>query len=558
MRFLAFLTYLALFLALLAGAAAAGWYFALSTSAPKETKVYTCSMHKQIRNPGPGRCPICQMDLQPLDSLPADKDGVLTIDPVVVQNTGIRVHEVHRGTLVRTLDAFGTLVIAQPALREVSLKTKGFVEELFADTEGMPIAIGDPLFAIYSPELVLAQEELIAAKKGADATLLAAAREKLALLDVDASQIEEIEALPRARRTLRFASRYSGTLIARSVTLGAAVEAGAPLLRIADLATLWLDAQVYEHQLALATKGLEVTAHLEAFPGETFGGRIVFVAPTVDPETRTSTMRVALDNAKGLLKPGMYARVRGAARVAEQALLVPREAILDSGRRQVAFVALGKGRFSSRALKLGPAGDAGMVVVTDGLAEGELVVTSGHFLLDSESRLREGVEKLSPTGLLATRPTTHASGPQLVLDAAERASVDGLVTAYLALCDRLVADVWDDALATRLASAADALVEPKLRVHREALRKALAAIPAGDLAARRKAFEAVSDAAITLVSVAAPSAALGTELFVVHCPMVPASWLQVREKIGNPFEGSQMPECGEIERRIPTHREDHK
>ena len=558
MRQLSFFTYLLLFLGLLGGAGAAGWHFGRTTSTAKETRKFTCSMHPQVRNDGPGRCPICQMDLVPLASLPVSSDGVLTIDPVVVQNIGIRVHTVHTGKLVRTLDAFGTLGLAQPSVREITLKTKGYVEELYADTEGMRIAVGDPLFAIYSSELILAQEELIAAKHGADAGLLAAAREKLALLDVDAAQIAEIEVLPRARRTIRYASRFAGTLIAKSVTLGGAVEMAMPLLRIADLSVLWLDAQVYEHQLGLVSKGLEVTATLEALPGQTVSGKIVFVAPMLDAETRTATVRIALDNAKGDLKPGMYARVRAPITVAQDAVLVPREAILDSGRRQVAFVALGGGRFSGRNVTLGRTGDDGMVEVSGGIAAGELVVTSGHFLLDAESRLREGLEKLSPDGLLTTRPSTTKSEPQLALSPDERASVDAFLTAYLELSARLAVDSWEEALAERLKNSAAALLGSNLSPHRDALMAATQHLAHGDLAGKRKGFIAVSDAAIALVAVAAPSSKLGKEVLVVHCPMVPASWLQVREQIANPFEGSRMPGCGDITRRVPTHLESVK
>ena len=558
MRQLVFLTYLGCFLVVVAGAVAVGWHFALARSAKGETRVYTCSMHLQVRNDGPGLCPICQMELQPLDSVPASKDGSITIDPVVVQNTGIRVHQIAKGKLVRTLDAFGSLQQVQPLAREITLKTRGWIEELFADTEGMAIAVGDPLFAIYSPDLILAQEELIAAKRGGDAALLAAAREKLHLLDVDAAQIAEIETLPRARRTVRYASPVAGTLLMKAISRGTAVEMGTAILRIADLSQLWLDAQIYEHQLGLAKKGLLVEATIDALPGRVLTGEVIFVAPTLDPETRTATLRIALKNPDGELKPGMYARVRATIPLAEDVVLVPREAILDSGRRQVAFVALAKGRFAPRVLAVGRSGNDGQVEVLSGLSAGELVVTSGHFLLDSESRLREGMQKLSPDDLLASRPSTAPLLPRIEVSQDEQKALDEFVLAYVALAERMAADAWDEGLASRLAKAVAALTGNALKPHHDALHAALQHLSHGDLAARRKAFVAVSDAAIALVSSATPSAAVGKTVIVVHCPMVPASWLQLREVVANPYEGSRMLTCGDITTRIQTRMESGK
>jgi Cu(I)/Ag(I) efflux system membrane fusion protein len=512
-------------------------------------QVYTCSMHPQVRQPGPGLCPICHMELTPLDAA-AGEPGAVTIDPVVVQNMGVRVHTVARGPLRRSVRAFGTLRAAEPRLRDIALKFDGFVERLFAATEGMRIERGQELFAVYAPDLIVAQEELIAARQSGDPALLAAARQKLLLWDVPERTVDELQAQDRARRTLTWTSPVQGTLLRRDVVEGAPAGRNEVLLRIVDLSVLWLDAQLPESQLALVREGMPAHATFAAAPGHEVEGLVVFVAPALDEAARTATVRVEVPNAELALKPGMFARLVLAPTVVDDALLVPQEAVLDTGIRQLAWVAQGKGRFESRAVRLGARGDDGMVAVLDGLTAGEHVVTSGQFLIDAESRLREGSRKLDDQGLL---PGGELPPPQPVqLSAPSQQHADALLAAYLQVTAAFAGDQHDDrawqamtAAATALAAAPEA--EVQLRAGELAARLQAAS---GDVVAHRIAFKQVSAAAIALFELARPGAGPGPTLFVHHCPMVKADWLQLDAATRNPYDTSML-QCGEVVRTLP-------
>ncbi len=553
MKTLATLFYILLFLLLLAGAATVG-YLAGHAAAQRAatTAEYTCSMHPQIRQKEPGLCPICHMELVPLRQAQDAGPGI-RIDPVIVQNMGLRTARIGNGPVDVTIQAFGSLRVAEPKQHEISLKVKGYVERLLADTEGVRLRRGDPLLELYAPELLLAQEELLAAKNSADPALLDAARRKLTLLDVDPAEIAAIETEAKPRRTLRFVAPADGILLQKNVVQGAAVEVGQVLFRIADLTTLWLDAQLYESQIALGKIGLPVVATVGAFPGQTFTGEVVFVGPTVDPDSRTATMRVALANPGMALKPGMYARITVRVRVAESAPLVPREAVLDTGQRQLVFVQLEPGRFAARKVVTGHGDADGRLQVLEGLSFGDVVVTSGQFLLDAESRMREGTQKLSAEGLAASRPA--ASRPQLLLDATAQAQLDAIVAAYLKLVDAMADDRFDEPTLAELERALTAAKAAVLAPHRDTLQQTTALLHRGDLAQRRVELRKTSNAILELVSVAMPSRARFAELTHVHCPMFPGDWLQRGAKVRNPYHGSEMLECGDLVRRIPLREE---
>jgi RND family efflux transporter MFP subunit len=413
--------------------------------------LWHCGMHPQVIQDHPGTCPICHMDLTPLNeangapsggpkkvlywwdpmlgpSSISDKPGKsamgmemvpvyekdasagssVTIDPTVVQNMGVRTTPVVRGPLETSIRAVGLRKVPQPGLHDVSLRVGGWVEKLYAATEGIHVHKGEVLFDLYSPDLLVAEEELISAagarkslgagtsdvlKKEADG-LLASAKRKLALWDIAQEDIDAIAAAPHAPRTVPFRSPASGAVVELSIVQGSAVQAGMKLMRVEDHSALWLDAEVYEGQVPLVSLGQSVEATLDGMPGAVFAGKVSFITPHVDHMTRTVTVRTTLDNPDAKLKPGMYAAVRIVARPVEDALLVPREAVIDTGTRKIAFVAGDQGHFNPRNVKTGLAGDGGRVQILEGLAPGEMVVTSGQFLLDVESRTTEAIDKL--------------------------------------------------------------------------------------------------------------------------------------------------------------------
>lgn len=508
-------------------------------------RVYTCSMHPQVRSNEPGLCPICHMEL----TLLGDVGPGTTIDPVVVQNMGVRVATVARGRLERSLRAFGSLRPAESRQHDVALKVDGFVEQLFADTEGMAIRRGEPLFSLYSPDLIVAQEELIAARKAGDAGLLAAARQKLQLWDLSEAEIDAMQQLPQARRLVTWPSPVDGVLLQKNVVAGAPAMKNQVLLRIVDLSVLWLDAQVPEQDLPSVQVGDRATATFAAMPGREVTGKVVFVAPTVEPMSRTGVVRLELPNDGGL-KPGMFARLSLHQAVAEDAVLVPLEAVLDTGVRQLAWIAVGKGKFEPRPVRLGPAGDDGMVVVQDGLLAGDQVVLSGQFLIDSESRLREGSRKFSEQGLM---PGGDLPPPStLLLPTATQQQVDALLHAYLETTAAFVedqhhADDWQ--AMTEAARALSTTAEPELQLPASELTAVLQQA-GGDLVQMRVAFKQVSALATRLFEKARPSGQPDGKLFVLHCPMVDADWLQLDATVRNPYDTSML-SCGSVLRALP-------
>ncbi len=518
--------------------------------------VYTCSMHPQVRQNEPGLCPICHMDLVQLTAVTAGAGASaheVQIDPRVVQNMGVRVHTVARGLLQRSVRAFGELRIADSRQHDIALKVDGFVEQLFADTEGMAIARGAPLFALYSADLQVAQAELIAARDSNDASLLAAARQKLQLWDLDPSAIARLESLDAPERLVQWPSPFAGILLQKNVVAGAPAEKNRVLLRIADLSVLWLDAQVPAGQLAGIALGQDAIAELPQQPGHELRGKVVFIAPEVDRMTRTATVRIELPNPGGHYKPGMYALVHLRTPTAGEVLLAPAEAILDTGTRRLAWVAVGLGRFEPRVVHASPSDDAGMVEVQDGLSVGDVVVVSGQFLIDAESRLREGMRKfenddLMPGGDLPPPPAARIA-------AATQTTVDQLLAAYSKVATALAADQFDAAAWLALQQQAAAVAAaPEVMVQQPAAELALTLQQrANDLESMRVAFKQVSSAALRLFESARPRAAGAgaTKLFVQHCPMAEADWLQLDAATRNPYYGSSMLDCGAVRRELP-------
>jgi Cu(I)/Ag(I) efflux system membrane fusion protein len=284
-------------------------------------QLWTCGMHPQVIQDQPGFCPICGMALTPLKpAAPRTQSDMaagasVTVDPVVVQNIGVRVAAVEEGPLHATIRAVGYLEEAQPNQHDVNLRVSGWIQHLYADTEGMHVHAGAPLFDLYSPELQVAVEELIAARRasdravssavGASSGIYAAAVRKLTLLGVRDAQIQRLAQREQAPPALTFTSPISGHLVEKMIVDGSAVKAGDRILRIVDHSTLWLDAQVYEQHLAAVRLGQTVTASVAAMPGERVTGEIIFIHPHVAAMTRAAMVRIALANPSLALRPNL-------------------------------------------------------------------------------------------------------------------------------------------------------------------------------------------------------------------------------------------------------------
>jgi Cu(I)/Ag(I) efflux system membrane fusion protein len=383
----------------------------------EQAELWTCGMHPEVLQDHPGQCPICGMDLVPVeggatDVADAERDGtrqgtIVKIDPGVVQNMNVQTVEVERRDLSREIRTVGYLDYDQEKMVSVTTKYPGFVEKVHVNYIGEPVRRGQPLYEVYAPELVQTQRELLAALgfarrlEGASEEararaegLVEAARSRLSYWDITAPQIEALERSGESRRTLTVVAPASGVVMMRVPGLeGMAIRPGMELFHIADLSTLWLSVEAFEDQLAWLREGSEAEITLSYFPGEVFRGRVRFVEPQVTEETRTVGLRVEVPNRDGKLRAGMYATVRFAPVVAEDAVVVPSLAVLRTGERDLVVVALGEGRFAPREVLLGVEGDQHQQVL-EGVEPGERVVTSAQFLLDSESNLREAIQKL--------------------------------------------------------------------------------------------------------------------------------------------------------------------
>ncbi|NIQ98362.1 MAG: efflux RND transporter periplasmic adaptor subunit [Desulfuromonadales bacterium] len=414
---------------------------------------YTCGMHPMIIQDEPGTCPICGMNLTPMKEETAgggdgaegekkikywvapmdptyirDEPGkspmgmdlvpvyegespsgpTIRIDPVTAQNMGVRTAPVEVRDLSQKIRTVGTVGYEEPRQYSVNSKIGGWIEKLYVNETGREIKRGEPLLEIYSPELVAAQEEYLLALQNQRSLsdsgfpeisagagrLLEASRQRLKYWDISDRQIERLRRSGKARKTLTLHSPYDGIVTEKSVHEGMRIESGKELFQISDISRVWVIADIYEYELPWVRKGQEAVVELPYQPGRALSGEVTYIYPYVDEKTRTVKVRLEFDNPSYELKPDQYVNVKLAARTVEDAMVIPREAILHSGDRRTVFIALGDGKFEPRQVEVGLSGADGLMQIEQGVMEGERVVTSSQFLLDSESRLREAIQKM--------------------------------------------------------------------------------------------------------------------------------------------------------------------
>ena len=412
---------------------------------------WTCPMHPQYTSDKPGACPICGMKLvrvraadggepatrparadrrilhyrspmDPRQTSPVPKKDEMGMDYVPVFDEvapssvrgyaavdldperrrviGLRTVTVTRGPLSAVLRATGRVVVDETRVHAVTARVEGYVERLQADFTGKRVNKGDPLLSIYSPELLATEEELLLAKR-AHGTLSEAglpdmaesARARLRLLGVPASEIAELDRRGTARPTLTFTAPISGYLLMKNVVAGSKVAPDLPLFSIADLSRVWVLAEVYESDLARVKLGQSATVSTQGASEPRLPGRVSFVDPTVDDKTRTVKVRIVLDNPKLVLKPDQFVDVSLHTET-KLVLLLADDAVLNTGQRHLVFVSVGDGRLQPREIEIGAAAD-GKVEIKRGLAEGEEVAAGASFLLDSESRLKAVVDRVT-------------------------------------------------------------------------------------------------------------------------------------------------------------------
>ncbi len=436
---------------------------------------YTCGMHPMVIVAEPGSCPICGMDLVPLkqggaaqtsgereikywvapmdptyirdepgtspmgmDLIPVYEDSapersLVSIDPVPAQNAGIRTAKVVRRNLSRTIQTVGVVGYQEPKQFTINSKSDGWIERLHVNESGQPVKKGQPLLELYSPDLVSAQTEFLLAERHsrefADSPipalaesaerLLDSSRLRLKLLDVSDRQIARLKASGEVQKTLTLYAPYNGIVSMKMIHEGQFIKRGDALLMLSDISRVWVYADIYASEMPWVKVGQQADIILPYVDNKMVRSKISYLYPYAAAKTRTVKARLEIDNPGLELKPDMYVTVRLRPDPVDNALSIPTEAIIYSGEKQTVFVSLENGKFEPRRIKIGVGDDSGYTEVRQGLAEGEKVVTSAQFLLDSDSQLDEAIAKMLEPTRAESRPegtANNGNGPDLPQD----------------------------------------------------------------------------------------------------------------------------------------------
>jgi multidrug efflux pump subunit AcrA (membrane-fusion protein) len=564
-------------------------------------QLWTCGMHPQIIKKQPGNCPICGMALTPvrankaggtggerkikhykstmsaevspapakdsmgMDMVPVYEDAApsdaltIQIDAVTIQRMNLKTDSVTRGPVRREIRSVGTVTYNERGLHDITTKYEGWIEKLHVNATWTAVKAGEPLFEIYSPDLYNAQLNYIVALRGEgkeSGPLTRAALARLQLFDVTPEFIAGIVRSGEPQRTYVFHAPIDGIVIEKMAVAGQMVKPGERIFRLADLSSVWVLAQIYENDLPFVQAGQEATVRATYGRDRELKGEVALILPQIEEQTRTATARIVLPNPEGYLRPGMFVDVRFTAQIADSAVLVPEMAVLRSGERNTVFIAHEGGSFDPREVKLGARTQDGRYQVLAGLKEGERVVTSGQFMLDSESQLREAIQKMLKTTEGGAQAAPAPDGSAKSADAAtspqpfdERVRETMRVLA-LALADASAALAADDltayqqqlpALRAALAGYLESAPQNTLVGFKDALPD-----PA-NLDSARRAFEPFSTTVADLARRHHLDRTLGLHVF--ECPMAPVGgkgrWLQREAGTKNPFFGAKMANCGE-------------
>lgn len=395
----------------------------------RKIKYWQAPMNPSFISDRPGKSPM-GMDLVPVYEDAAGTDGI-RISPTVAQNIGVKTEIIEKRKLSREIRTVGLLTYDERKVTHIHTKYQGWIEKLHVDFTGQEVNEDDLLVEIYSPELVSTQEELLLAMKyhqslkdspfqeigqGAK-SLLESARRRLELFDVPEHQIESLIRDQKITKTMHIHSPVRGFVIKKHALQGMFVQPGMSLYTIADLSNIWVLADVYEYELPWIRLGQEVEMTLSYFPGKKFSGKVTYIDPFLESQTRTIKVRMEFKNPGWQLKPDMYANVTLKSVIAKRAVAIPEEAVIRSGDKDLVVVITSSGGFKSKEITLGPQAN-GYIQVLQGLRAGEKVVVSSGFLIDSESRLQEALSKL--------QETKEAPPPEMKTRKHEAAAMDSM------------------------------------------------------------------------------------------------------------------------------------
>jgi len=564
--------------------------------------LWTCSMHPQIKLPKSGKCPICFMDLIPLDS---DSDDGLDPNQLKMTEAAKQLARIETTPVVRDyasaeIRMVGRIAYDETKVAVISSRIPGRIDQLYADYTGIRVAKGDHLVKLYSPELLSAQEELIQAKRSVEElrvrggvllstamTTLDAAREKLSLYGLPEYQIDEIEERGTAAEHLTIYAPIGGTVVHKNATEGMYVQTGTEIYTIANLKKLWVLFEAYESDLPWLRLGQKVTFTSPSFPGEQFDATTTFIDPVVNQKTRTISMRAIADNASDRLKPDMF--VSGVVKSSldedgevadhdDRALVIPASAPLLTGSRAIVYVQISDDDgpvFEGREVVLGPrAGD--LYTVKSGLSEGELVVSNGAFKIDSELQIHAKPSMMSPTGggalphqhdqsnLMAGRTMDSEAVSHKIASPA----VETLTPVFDAYFEVQMALASDDPVAAsgayvklmgEVSSVDMSLFDGEAHMLWMSLSDSIVTYSnktrnTEDIDQLRDAFYHVSKAMVELEEGFGHSD--NRDYFLTFCPMARdnkgAYWLQTIDTVYNSFYGAMMLRCGEIKGALPS------
>lgn len=399
-----------LFAAIVAALASGTTYIAIQSSHKqkqvdatevKETKVmYNCPMHPQIIRDHPSTCPLCGMDLVPMkdhDAHSEHPDDAVKIEASMIQSIGVKLAYVEESELYKSIKVTGNIAIDPQRIAVVNARSMGWIESNPQGNEGTKVVAGQRLASYYSPDIVAAQEDYLQALRTQDKSLIQSARKRLEVLGISDILIDSIQKAQSSIRTLPITSPISGVVLSRNIVQGQNIMSGFDLYKIADLSHVWAVGKVYPEDMTSLKLGMNAHVTLPNSEGKEWNGKVVFVSPIVDTETKTTEVRIDLRNTHDfILKPGMNADLYIEHSLGS-GIAIPTQAVIRTGERSVAIVSLGNGFFAPRNLTLGASlGDS--IQVLEGLNPGDSLVTSAQFLIDSESNLKKAVQAFGDAG----------------------------------------------------------------------------------------------------------------------------------------------------------------
>ncbi|WP_020529705.1 efflux RND transporter periplasmic adaptor subunit [Flexithrix dorotheae] len=527
-------------------------------------KIWTCAMHPQIRKNEPGDCPICGMDLIPLESENSSIDPMaVNMSPTAMALADVRTGIVQKGNVMKQIRLNGKVEADE---RKVSTQTShiaGRIEKLLVNYTGEYVRKGQVIAYIYSPELVLAQKELFEAHKIKDdqPALYAAARGKLKNWKLTNAQIDKIIDSGEPIDHFPILSDLNGVVIAKKVNLGDHVMEGSALFEIADFSRVWVMFDVYESDIPWVKTGAEITFTVQSYPGDEIKGKISYIDPVIDPQTRVAKARVEMVNKNQKLKPEMFVSGVLEAKLKDytEALVVPKSAVMWTGKRSVVYVKSGqtdRHNFVMRNVTLGPALGEGFVV-EEGLNEGEEIVINGTFSIDAAAQLAGKPSMMNPDG--STEMTGPTSGK---ISAAAKKSLEPVYQSYLTMKDALTNDDFEKAKSAGMQLKStfekvplEAFKEENYKIWMEQSGKMTKALEhlhhISTIEDLRVAFFQLSNAMVSLTNTFDP---YPETLYLQHCPMANsdkgADWLSLEDSIINPYFGAAMLGCGEVKKKF--------